>query len=125
MKNVKKINRLLEEFNLIDAKLKEIDKAAHKIIKENKEVTLFMECEKTPEKSDIIDSDGSLIDKNKPQTFGFFSFSTNDKSEKKEQLINQVVAQEQIFEIFGVLMEPLVIRRGEIINSLKQLGVHA
>ena len=126
MKNIKKVNKFVEELNLIDTKLREIDKAATKIIKEDKEITLFMECEKTPEKSDIIDSDGSLVNQTQATPFGFrFSFPTDNEFKEKEQLINQVVTQEQILEIFGVIIEPLVTRREEIINSLKQLGVHA
>lgn len=133
IKNLEKATKILEQIKVLDAEIIEIDKIA--LLVADGGNTLSLELKVQPnnpnEKKEILDSDGSLIDHNKPIGYdGLFggilghyrSMCEPIKPFTPHHILKKELNESSTLHILGLLLREKQFIRFSLIEKLEKLG---
>lgn len=128
----------LDEITFISKKIKIIDKEIESI----KQFALLVSTKRVSSKISLIiddldlkeketnkvefDSDGSIIDSNKPKysgLFGFISYSEEKPKNITEQILTNFTQESTILKVLDILIKERLEYREKLVNELKQFNL--
>lgn len=128
-----KAQKIYERVQKLDGEIIDIERLAHICAEGHNEINLQIKIKnlsKANDKKVLFDCDGSLIDPNRQETPGMFSFSfmlgsadPKKKEDKYTDRLEEIISDEVTLQVLGVLILQKQQERHALMLTLQKMGL--